>query len=191
MAEELIARVLITAVSIFALMALLRWPYQHLRKDRFRDELFEIRSELFRSAARGEIAFGHPAYGILRQTINGFIRFGADGTPLRMLVLALNRSLRRDGSYDEEWREAIGGLSPEARARLISLRSKVHRAVSWHLVLSSPVLLIISLPALVVLAIAAASAAGVKYWLRSRARVLLTEADSEALKIGGRHARTV
>ena len=46
-----------------------------MRLDSFRQNMFAIRDELFDFAADGNIAFDHPAYMMLRNQMNGFIRY--------------------------------------------------------------------------------------------------------------------
>jgi hypothetical protein len=42
--------------------------------DRFRQDVFGLRDELWDFAASGQISFDDPAYRLLRQLMNGFIR---------------------------------------------------------------------------------------------------------------------
>lgn len=52
------------------------WLYRNFALDSFRQKMFALRDQLFDDASDGVISFEHPAYGILRGTMNGFIRFG-------------------------------------------------------------------------------------------------------------------
>ena len=49
--------------------------WRNYRIDKFRDQLFALRNELFDYAAQGGVSFDEPAYGILRNTMNGLLRY--------------------------------------------------------------------------------------------------------------------
>src|SRR5438034_929815 len=70
--------------------------------DEFRQKMFAVRDELFDYAASGEIAFEHPAYRLLRQSMNGFIQFGHRLTLFRLCLTIW------------EWR--IQGDTPELKS---------------------------------------------------------------------------
>lgn len=186
--EEMIARVLTSAVSLLGLLVFLRWPYQHLRSDWFRDELFDIRAELFRYAAAGNISFDHPAYWLFRRTLNGFIRFGNKFGILTLGPLALlgdEASPRASrGEAQLEWDQAAENLAPEARQKVLALRRRMHRAVAWHLALSSPMFLVLVIPILAVLCLLAVVLVSVKVWFRSRLDSVMGKMDSAALDFG-------
>ncbi len=74
-----ILTLLVLAVIVFTL-----WPEQ--RVDLFRQQMFAVRDELFDFAADGKISFEEPAYVLLRQLFNGFIRYAHNLTPYRVLM---------------------------------------------------------------------------------------------------------
>src|SRR5437899_1072828 len=63
------------------------WLVRRYRIDAFRYKLFVLRDALFDAAADGMMPFDHPAYGMLRQYINGFIRFAHRLTTTTLLLL--------------------------------------------------------------------------------------------------------
>src|SRR5262249_49195809 len=65
-----------SALSLFLLSILVLHLYRDYRVDLFRNRMFALRDSLFDFAAEGQIAFDHPAYGLHRTMLNGFIRFG-------------------------------------------------------------------------------------------------------------------
>src|SRR5438552_13935668 len=67
--------VVVTSLSLMGLWILFFWLYRDYRVDLFRQRMFELRDELFELGRVDEIAFHHQAYGLLRTTINGYIRF--------------------------------------------------------------------------------------------------------------------
>src|ERR1035438_863123 len=48
--------------------------WSSVRIDSFRQNMFALRDELFDYASSGKISFSDPAYRLLRQSMNGFIR---------------------------------------------------------------------------------------------------------------------
>ncbi len=67
---------LFSVASLAGLVVLYFWLYRDYRIDLFRQRLFALRDELFDLARSGAISFDDRAYGLLRSTLNGFIRFG-------------------------------------------------------------------------------------------------------------------
>lgn len=185
--EELIAIALASTLSIFALIALYRWPYRHYRVDRFRDEMFDARAHLFHLAAAGTLRFDDKAYGILRSILNGFIRFGGTLDMSSAFAIAYtdpqgNResNARR---FALEWRSALAELDDATRTEVLRIEKRMHRAVLVHLMLSSPPLFLLALPVLA-LAMAPVVTVRLSSWLWRRAAPLLVRVDSEALKVG-------
>src|SRR6266513_245936 len=96
-----VATVLASVVSVLLLAVLYFWLYRDYRMDLFRHRLFRLRDELFDVARDGALSFDHPAYGLLRMTLNGFIRFGGRlgvVTVLWLIWKRPDRLLREAGS---------------------------------------------------------------------------------------------
>lgn len=135
-----IAVVISSGLSLLGLVWLFFWPYRDYRRDLFRARLFAIRAELFDGAADGRIAFDHPAYGLLRSTLNGFLRFGHQFGTLRLIAMALivdPHACSPDYDFDRRWRESTKSLDAETRAWLRELREEMHQAFFAHLVATS------------------------------------------------------
>ena len=181
-----IAIVLATAISLFGVLAFLRWPYRHYRMDRFRDEIFDIRSQLFCLGA-DEIGFDHPAYGMFRQMLNGFIRFGdrlglASFVAISVMQTGSVRE-RAARSFEESWQGAIDSISPEPRERFLQLSWRMHKAIAIHLLLSVPLILILLIPILLASLIPVITAVvGSRLW--RLVAPLFVRVDSAALKVG-------
>ena len=75
MAPHTVSSAFVGLFSFAGLWVLFFWHYREYRVDNFRQRLFAIRDELFDLGRAGVIAFDHPAYGVVRTLINGFIRF--------------------------------------------------------------------------------------------------------------------
>jgi hypothetical protein len=138
--------VLSSLFSIAGLWWLLFWLYRDQRIDRFRQEVFDLRDNLFDLAVAGAVRFDDPAYGMLRSTMNGFIRFGHRISLLQFLLFAFLREsgdLMRSGRwFEEHWKTHVAGLVPEVRDTLERLRLRLDLAVLKHVVLSSPLLVV-------------------------------------------------
>jgi len=113
--------------------------------DRFRQELFAVRDELFDFAASGRISFEHPAYGMLRSTMNGFLRWAES---LHLLQVALwHFAERRSGSapdpgFEVRWTQALSDLDPETQDAVQALRNRMHEHLVRYLVFGSPALML-------------------------------------------------
>jgi hypothetical protein len=139
----------IIAKSLFSLIVLALvvfrfWPAQ--REDMFRQQMFALRDELFDFAAEGHIAFDHPAYILLRQLMNGFIRYAHNLTPFRT-ILSFLRWKYADRApvekWTEAWNQALGTVSDENdKARLEEFHSKATDLVLGQLLLSPGVLIL-------------------------------------------------
>src|SRR5438105_11888454 len=81
--------VIASLVSLLGLWTLLFWFYHDYAIDKVRQEMFALRDQFFDEAAAGLIPFDHPAYGLLRSTMNGFIRFAHKLTLPDLLVLGV------------------------------------------------------------------------------------------------------
>lgn len=116
--------------------------YRDLALDRFRQEMFAVRDSLFQAAAEGSLSFDHKAYGTIRFTINGWIRFAHRVSLFHFLWSLWHRNdMNGLPSYRNRIHESLQGL-PEDQARqyrkFIWMMNKV--AVK-NLLLSSPFLM--------------------------------------------------
>ncbi len=123
-----------TLVSCFGLWWLFTL-YRDYRVDRFREEMFALRGHLFDEAANGLIDFGHPAYKTLRNTMNGFIRFGHRLSLLEFVLTPITVDVE-DG-FVQEWQKSSSGLSPEVRSKLERFRDKMNFIAIKHISLNS------------------------------------------------------
>ena len=144
-------------LSILLLTVWFFWLYRDYRMDLLRQRLFTLRDELFDVARGEELPFEHPAYGLLRTTLNGFIRFGGRLGMVMVLWLVWRRpdKVLADagvGGFVERWSESSRELSAVTRDKLGSIITRMHLLVLEHLVFTSLTLLL-SLVPLVVLAL--------------------------------------
>jgi len=97
--------------------------------------MFTLRDNLFEDAANGLIDFDHPAYGNLRQTMNGYIRFAHRLSVWHILYLFL--LTRGHGSTelqkrDNSWSKVTRSLSEPQVKKLDRYRTNMDVVVFWH-----------------------------------------------------------
>ena len=65
----------IGGLSLLGLWVWFFWLYRDYRVDAYRQRVFALRNELWDYAAAGHISFDDPAYLVVRNRMNGLIRF--------------------------------------------------------------------------------------------------------------------
>jgi len=158
--------VMISIVSLLALWAFYSIAYADYRRDVYRQKLFGLRNELFDLAADGDLSFETPAYKTLRTTLNGFIRFGhrLRFSTLGTFILLEERAKAPDAErFAMRWADEVAQLSPEIAMKLNTILMKAHRVAFEQLVLTSPVLLVLIVPPVMLFAM---KNLGQKLWSR-------------------------
>ncbi len=153
--------------------------------DRFREEMFRLRDEVFNYAESGEIDFNSQAYGLLRTAANGFIRFAHKLSVLQMILFYFSvknfKLIDTKDSFDEKWAKSLEGFNDEKAKTLKEYKLRMSLLVIKHIVFSSPPLLLtIIFPLITCFAI--------KYALSNFVRVLktpLNDINSAAFAYGG------
>ena len=184
MIEQKIATILISTGSIAGILYLALWGLRDYRVNRFRHEMFALRDQLFDEAAGGQLSFDSPVYGLLRSTINGFIRFGHRIGLTQFIVFAVFGAGVADNSFSERLEKGMADLPEEARNRIQLLATRMNVILLRHIALGSPMLLfavlVVALPLLV------------KNWIRAallqRLSRPIDEVDTAALAYGGDRA---
>lgn len=139
------ANVFQSAICIALLAAvLLKW-WADARLDAFRQEMFTVRDELFDYAASGKIAFDDPAYRLLRQMMNGLIRYGHQLTLFRFCITFVEIQLvGRDlkSKWSTKWETALANISSKkVQDDLKNFHEKSMALTATHFVFGSPVLI--------------------------------------------------
>lgn len=132
-------------ISLSVGWIVLFWFYRDYSVDKFRQEMFALRDEMFDAANAGEIPFDHPSYRLLRSAMNGYIRFGHRLNLLSILFFIA--SLDEDS---KEWIEenglqarldkAAASLPENARKQVKNYRLQMELLVAKQLIYGSPVL---------------------------------------------------
>jgi hypothetical protein len=154
MSEVNIYAALSSLLSIGGLLYL-SFCYRRLRVDAFRQEMFILRDRLFIEAAEGVIPFGHPAYGLLRQTMNGYIRFGHD---LSLMHMFISRSffyvrVPESATFEKKWSQATRDLPGPAKEKLAAYREQMIIIVVSHILFGSTLAVLLSAAMLAVIAL--------------------------------------
>jgi hypothetical protein len=108
---------LLGIVAFGALVIFWLGPLRWFVNDLAREMLFTAREKLFDVAAGGKIAFDDPAYVLVRERVNGTIRFMHELTLLHMLLHV--RTMTKKGPFprSDSVREAVDRIvDPQARA---------------------------------------------------------------------------
>jgi hypothetical protein len=161
MNENISALVAVSSIAGLVFMAF--WLYRDYRVDVFRQEMFALRDSLFDKATAGLIEFEAPAYGILRSTMNGFIRFGHRLTLPNVFFIVLTQARISRGagstSFKRELNSSLETLTASQRALIQKYNEDINFLIVRHLLLSSP-LLLISVVVPLIVTVAAGSLVG-------------------------------
>lgn len=134
-----------SCLTLAGLWWLLFWLYRDFRLDVFRQELFTLRDRTFDLATERKLSYDHPAYGTLRRTINGFIRFGHRLSLPQVLLLVITYKFQRArpiDSFGVRWQHVVADLPGSLRAELDAIVWSMHKVVLKHLIISSPLLIL-------------------------------------------------
>jgi hypothetical protein len=136
-------------VSLVSLLGLwiLFWLYRDYSIDKVRQEMFTLRDQFFDEAAAGLIPFDHAAYGLLRSTMNGFIRFAHKLTLPDLLVLrVIDRFSGDDVSAEQpfsiRFQNAVADLPDDVKTRIITFQWRMNVILVKHLARSSPIIML-------------------------------------------------
>ena len=151
-----VALVLQSCICIASIIFVLVKFWSEARLDAFRQKVFALRDELFDFAAAEHISFDDPAYRLLRQSMNGIIRYAHQLTFFRVCMTAIQIDLAAQtpkDSWSENWQKALEKLgNDDTRKKLTAFHDRAMLLVVDRLVLGSPVLLalvICSVPLLI------------------------------------------
>jgi hypothetical protein len=116
-----------------------------LRLDIFRQKMFVVRDELFDYAAAGNIDFNHPAYRLLRKSMNGFLRYGHRLSLFQLIITWFRWHFADEkpvSLWSKQWKEALSSIENEdVKTRLMQFQSDSMNLVIGRIVTGSPVIL--------------------------------------------------
>jgi hypothetical protein len=133
-----------SASALALLMVILLVWQTAQRVDIFRQRMFAIRDELFDYAEAGGIDFQDPAYQLLRNSMNGFIRYAHRLSFFQLTLTVLRWNLTAQVhplTWHAKWEDALASLPEDTRTKLIDFHGRAMDAVAKHLVGGSVVLM--------------------------------------------------
>jgi hypothetical protein len=110
--------------------------------------MFIVRDELFDYASSGKIEFDSPAYRLLRQMMNGYIRYGHQLTFFRITLTMIRIRLVERISVQDwsvKWDRALKNVrEDEVRERMASFHERAMQCAARRVVFGSPLLIVVS-----------------------------------------------
>ena len=140
MSAQALTAILESGIALAVLAILLLKLWASLRLDEFRQSIFIVRDELFDFAASGAISFDHPAYRLLRQSMNGFIRYAHQLTWFRLVCNMARWQLHEDHAFTwaDRWDSALKTIQDETlKQELIRFQARTLTLVAQRLVTGS------------------------------------------------------
>ncbi len=121
--------------------------FRNLYLDRFRDDLFTVRHDLFAIADSGAISFDNVAYRQLELLINALIRYG-HRVSFSTYLLANPQMEHEKGlnyrAFHNQFLSQVNQLNPEVQDQIRGLWSRINMVVAQHMRRSSLVFKAIS-----------------------------------------------
>lgn len=141
------AQILLFGLSAATLWYFFFWMHKNHSVEIFRQKMFDLRDRLFDDAMDGKIGFNHPAYRLLRNTMNGFLRHGHRVTLFELLlvgVLIPTPVYKAAGrvSFSEAWTAATKNAKKDEKEMLESYRQNMNDLIVTQALLSTPFFLI-------------------------------------------------
>lgn len=147
MDAHILSQLILLFLTLTGCWVLYHWLYKEYAVDKFRQEIFALRDELFAEASDGLIDFNHPAYTTLRRMMNGSIRFSHRINLLGILLFSLQirtSPYLKDSKYsfDARMDNVSADLLPDTKERLTYYRNQIDKMLMWHIVRTSPLLIL-------------------------------------------------
>ena len=145
MNTHIFSQILLFLISLLCLWFFLFFLYKELAVDIFRQQMFQLRDELFDAASNGLIEYNHPAYIVLRNTMNGFLRFGHRVSLFEVLVTGLalgSDHFKIRKTFRQVWQEAEITLSSEQRKEMQRYLLRLNELLIIQSFLGSPIFVI-------------------------------------------------
>jgi hypothetical protein len=112
----------------------------------FRQDMFALRDELFDYAAAGNIHFNDPAYRLLRQSMNGYIRYAHQLTFFRLCMLTIERKvfgIEEKTTWHDKWEASLANIeNQEIKDRLCEFHMRSSVLAIRRVVNGSPLVLL-------------------------------------------------
>ena len=148
----------------------------HLRTDEFRQRLFAIRDEIFDYANSGHIGFRDPAYQLLRNSMNGFIRYAHRLTFFQLMLTIARWKITEQVhplTWHARWNQSLESLPNEARTAMVAFHGRAMDAVARHILGGSFVMMLV-VACIIVKVLLAGAWTSVRTLLRDSAEAAIT-----------------
>jgi hypothetical protein len=142
------AAIEICHIGLAAVALWLSWHclWRKACQERFRQNLFDLRDELFDYARSGKIPFDDRAYVLLRCNINGMIRFSHLISVTRIFTfISLQRYIGGLSGNEVSLRAALSQVKgKEVKDALESFYGRMREATLKHMLIASPHILVLA-----------------------------------------------
>lgn len=143
-----------TTILLWLSALLLWWYFNSLHRDYWidltRQRLFIIRDTLFDDALAGALPMDGDAYRLMRDTLNGMIRYTHDISLSGALIMKMTgrfTQMKAEGTkYETAYVEATRPLSAEGRLAIKRARKNMHFMIVIHMIHTSAVLWVLLVP---------------------------------------------
>ncbi len=133
-----------------------------------RQKLFVIRANLFNAALEGKLKFDDPAYELVRQALNGMIRFTHNLSFLRWFAIVIvNRYVHKNlvEHFNEQFSRSLESLTIDQKQLLLRALADAHLQIFRHL-MSVSLLWVVFKPLSIVLSLGHQTARA-RHWAMS------------------------
>lgn len=132
-------------ISLSLLLVLL-YLYGQYRVDKFREEIFSLREELFLKARAGDLSFESHGYLYARAVLNGLVRYAHELSIVDFVVFGLVVPKELVEARREKARALASAMSEADRRICGEFLAAAHRRVVLHMASAPIVLVTIVLP---------------------------------------------
>jgi hypothetical protein len=157
MASSQLSAVFQSAVGLAILFTMLLIWVPALRLDIFRQKMFSLRDEFFDYAKAGKIQFDHPAYLLLRKSMNGFLRYGHRLSFFQLCITFCRWRILEEKpamEWSQRWEAALGSIeNGQTRKDLEAFHARAMDIVIDRLIIGSPLLFCSLVASMIVVAL--------------------------------------
>ena len=121
------------------------WGYRKFRIDLLRHKLFVLRDSLFTTTYRMGIPLDTPSYVMMRQALNGLLRYGHRVGIWGLLATywGLKKYPPEEQPFFDDLREQLAALhNDEYRTFVQDIYGRMMLSVFWHITTGAPILLL-------------------------------------------------
>ncbi|NOX27850.1 MAG: hypothetical protein GXP21_06655 [Gammaproteobacteria bacterium] len=136
---------ILSLLSILGIVVVLFWLYPDYLLDKLRQDLFSLRDDLFDQAVENNIPFDHDAYGMLRSTMNGVIRYSHRISFLHMVAfLLVDKTYEQidEETFDQRLERKISNLDADQREIIRNVFFSMNVTLVKHFIMTPPFIML-------------------------------------------------